>query len=168
MATRIIPALGWPTLPDTSGNVFAEPASLKGTNDPFPALIWVFNDTSTRLGLRSRFFIPPDYVGTPVILVEWTATATSGNVVWDFDYRAVGGNDAESLDQSGVQEAVTVTDAAPTAAWRKLEASMALTGANLAAGDEVQFELFRDGADGADTMAAAALLYGVRFSYSDV
>lgn len=168
MTTQIIPILGVNTVPDTSGSVFMEPFDIKSTNDVWKFLVFIFNDTATRIGLRGQFRVPQNYVGTAAIIFEWTATATSGNVVWDFDYRAVGGNDTESMDQAGTQESVTVTDAAPTAANNKLAASVNLTSANLAAGDLVEFELFRDGTDGAETMAAAATLFGAYFSYSDV
>ena len=153
-------------MPDTSGNVFFEPYNVKGTNDVWDRLVAIFNDTATRLGLAGGFVVPKNYVGAPAIIVVWTATAITGNVVWDLDYRAVGGNDTESLDQVGTQESVTVTDAAPGAAHRRLEASMALTAANLAVDDEVEFEFFRDGA-AADTMAAAAILFSLLFEYSD-
>jgi len=168
MATHRIPILGWPTVPDSSGNVFFEPYDVKATNDVWKRLVLIFNDTATRIGVRGGFTVPKNYVGSPKIIVVWTATATTGNVVWDFDYRAVGGNDTESLDQTGVQESVTVTDAAPTAAHNRLEAALTLTAANLAADDEVEFELFRDGADANDTMAAAAIVFSVLFEYSDV
>lgn len=167
MTTHRIPILNWATKPDVSGNVFVEDYSVKATNDVWDRLVTIFNDTSTRLGLAGGFTIPKNYVSAPKIIVVWTATATSGNVVWDFDYRAVGGNDAESLDQTGTQESVTVTDAAPGAAHRRLEAEMSLTAGNLAVDDEVEFELFRDGT-AADTMAAAAILFNLLFEFSDV
>ena len=167
MATRRIPVLGWPTIPDTSGNCFLEPYTIKSTNDVWGRQVVIFNDSGTRVGLRGGFTMPKDYVGSPVIVVVWTSTATSGNVVWDFDYRAVGGNDAESLDQTGTQEAVTVTDAAPGAAHRRLEATMALTAGNLAVDDEVEFEVFRDGVSASDTMAAAAILFQLLLEYTD-
>ena len=167
MATIRIPILGVETVPDTSGNVFQEPYTVKGTNDVWGRLVWIFNDTATRIGLRGGFAVPKNYVGTANIIVVWTATATTGDVVWDFDYRAVGVNDTERLDQAGTQEAVTVTDTAPTAAHNRLEASMTLTAANLAVDDEVEFELFRDGVAAGDTMAAAAILFALMFEYSD-
>lgn len=167
MATHRIPILGWGTVPDTSGNVFFEPYDVKATNDVWDRLVCIFNDTATRLGLRGGFTVPKNYVGTANVIVVWTATATTGDVVWDFDYRAVGGNDTESLDQAGTQEAVTATDTAPGAANRRLEASMALTATNLAVDDEVTFELFRDGVAAGDTMAAAAIVFQVLFEYSD-
>lgn len=167
MATHRIPILGFSTVPDASGNVFLEPYDVKATNDVWDRLVVIFNDTATRLGLQGGFVVPKNYVGSAKIIVVWTSTATSGNVAWDFDYRAVGGDDAESLDQSGTQESATVTDAAPGAAHRRLEAQISLTSANLAADDEVEFGLFRDGADGADTMTAAAIVFSVLFEYAD-
>lgn len=167
MATHRVPILDWSMSPDSTGNVTFEPYDIKATNDVWKALVGVYADTNTRLGLRGRFNVPKNYVGTAKLVAVWTSTATSGNVVWDCDYRAVGGNDAESLDQTSNQESVTVTDAAPGAANRRLEALLTLTSANLAVDDTVEFELFRDGADGADTMAAAALLFDLLFEYSD-
>lgn len=167
MATHRIPIIGWNTLPDNSGNVFFEPYPVKATNDRWDHGHFIFNDTSTRLELYGLFHVPKNYVGTAKIIIVWTTTAITGNVVWDFDYRAVGGDDAESLDQTGQQEALTVTDAAPGATDRRMEVSIALTSANLAADDTVEFLLARDGADAADTMAAAAQLVGLLFEYAD-
>ena len=167
MATHRIPILGWATVPDTSGDVFFEPYSVKATNDQWDHLVCVFNDTATRIGLRGRFDVPQNYVGTANLVVVWTSTATSGDVEWDFDYRAVGGNDTESLDQSGTQESVNANDTAPSAAHERMEISISLTDGNFAAGDTVQFELFRDGTDAGDTMAAAAMLFGLFFEYAD-
>ena len=167
MATHRIPILGFSTVPDDSGDVFLEPYSIKATNDVWKRLVAIFNDTSTRIGLRGSFDVPKDYVGSPNVIVVWTATATSGDVEWDFDYRAVGGNDVESLDQTGTQESVNVNDTAPSAIHERMEASLTLTAGNFAADDTVLFELFRDGVDAGDTMAAAAIVHGVLFEYAD-
>lgn len=167
MATHRMPILGFGTVPDTSGNVFFEPYDVKATNDVWDRLVCIFNDTSTRLGLHGGFTVPKNYVGTAKIIVVWTSTATSGDVEWDFDYRAVGGNDAESLDQTGTQETVNNNDTAPTAAHRRLECELVLTSGNFAVDDEVEFTLFRDGTDGGDTMTAAAIVFAVLFEYAD-
>lgn len=167
MATHRIPMLGWATMPDSTGSVFFEPQSVKGTNDPFPQLVAVFNDTATRIGLGGRFTVPKNYVGTAKVAIVWTSTATSGDVEWDFDYRAVGGDDAESLDQAGTQESVNLNDTAPSAAWERMECLITLTAANFAVDDEVEFALFRDGTDGGDTIAAAVTLFQLLFEYTD-
>ena len=167
MATLRIPILGAATVPDDSGDVFLEPYSVKATNDVWKRLVVIFNDSGTRIGLHGAFNVPKNYVGAPKVIVVWTATATTGDVEWDFDYRAVGGNDTESLDQTGTQETVNIADTAPSAIHERMEAVLALTAANLAADDTLLFELFRDGTDAGDTMAAAAIVHGVLFEYSD-
>lgn len=167
MATHRIPIINWATVPDTSGSVWVAAYDEFATNDVWDRLVVAFADGSTRIGLRGGFNVPKNYAGTASIIVVWTATVTSGDIVWDFDYRGVGGNDTESLDQAGTQESVTVTDTAPGAANRRLETSLSLTSANLEVDDEVTFELFRDGTDVADTMASNALLFGLYFQFSD-
>ena len=167
MATHRIPILGHATIPDESGSVFPEPYDIKASNDVWKFLVWIFNDTDTRIGLRGHFDVPQNYVDTAQIVIIWTSTATSGDVEWDFDYRAVGDDDAESLDQAGTQESVNSNDTAPSAAHERNVLAINLTSGNLAAGDTVEFELFRDGTDGGDTMSAAAILIGAYFQYAD-
>ena len=167
MATFRIPIFGFATLPGGGGDTYFETASVTQTNDLISQLVARFQDTATKIGIGGRFVVPKNYVGSPKIIVMWTSTATSGNVVWDFDYVAIGGNDSESLDPSAFTESVTVTDAAPTASQRKLDAEMSLTAGNLAADDIVEFLISRDGASGSDTMAAAAILYQILFEYTD-
>jgi len=168
LATHQLPILrSGGAKPDTSGNVFEEPYSIKATNDVWDPLVVVFNDTATKDKWHGTFTVPQNYVGTAAIIPIWTSTATSGNVVWEFGYRTVGGDDTTSLDQSGTEEAPTVTDAAPTAAHRRLTPTISPTSANFAAGETVEFYIARDGT-AADTMAAAALLFELIFQYLDV
>jgi hypothetical protein len=141
--------------------------TIKATNDVWPALVAVFNDTATRIGLHGRFTVPKNYVGSAKLAVIWSSTATTGDVEWDFDYRAVGGDDAESLDQAGTQESVNLNDTAPGAAHRRMECLITLTAGNFAVDDEVEFTLFRDGTDGGDTIAAAVMLFALLFEYAD-
>ena len=167
MATHRIPILGWATNPDTSGSVFFEPYTIKATNDVWGRLVCVFNDTATRIGLHGGFTVPKNYVGSAKLVVVWTTTATSGDVEWDCDYRAVGGDDAESLDQTSNQESVNLNDTAPSAANERMECLITLTAANFAVDDEVEFTLFRDGTDAGDTIAAAVMLFQLMFEYAD-
>lgn len=167
MATHRIPILGWGSIPDTSGNVFFEPYDVKATNDVWDRLVLVFNDTATRIGIHGGFTVPKNYVGSSNLVIQWTTTATTGDVEWDFDYRAVGGNDLESLDQAGTQESVNSNDTAPSAAHEKMEFSIALTAGNFAVDDEVEFTFFRDGTDAGDTIAAATIVFALLFEYAD-
>jgi len=167
MATHRIDIMGWSTSPGNNGNVFFEPYFIKATNDAWGYLIAVFNDTSTRDFFNGRFSVPQNYVGTANLIVVWTTTATTGDVEWDFDYRAVGGNDTESLDQSGTQESVNANDTAPSATDERMEISISLTDANFATGDTVQYKMFRDGTDGGDGISAAVQIHGLYFEYAD-
>jgi putative transposon-encoded protein len=168
MATFRLPVLGFASAPDTSGDVFLESYAVKATNDFWKKLVVVFDDTATKIGLHGSFSVPQNYVGTANLVIVWTSTATSGDVEWDFDYRAVGGNDSESLDQATAQESVNANDTAPSATDERMEISIALTDANFLAGDTVSFVLYRDGTDGGDTIAASVTLHDLFFEYADV
>jgi hypothetical protein len=172
MATIVIPILGISTYPDNSGECWLEPYGILASNDAWNYGVFRFGASNAaqptvRHGLYGQFRVPQNYVTSAVIVPVWTATVTTGDVVWDFDYRTVGGDDTTSLDQAGVEESVSVTDASPTAAHRRLTASLSLTSGNLAAGETVQFYLARDGTDASDTMAGSAILHGLYFQYSD-
>ena len=106
MPTFRLPILGFATNPDASGDVFFEPATIKATNDFFQGLVLVFNDSSNDDELFGRFAVPQNYVGSANVVIVWTTTATTGDVELGFAYRAVGGNDAESLDQATAQESL--------------------------------------------------------------
>lgn len=153
-------------LPNGSGSVFFEPYSIKATNDVTGGMVLIFNDTATRIGIRGNFIVPQNYVGTAKLLVDWTSTAITGDVEWDFDYRAVA--IGESFDQATVQETVNLNGTAPVAAHERRVTELVLTSTNLVAGDQVLFELFRDGTDAGDTMVAAAIVFGAYLEYSDV
>jgi len=167
MATHKISILGINTRPDTSGDVYLQSYEEHATNDVWGLNVFVFADSGTRIGLKGAFNVPENYVGTASIVPVWTTAATSGDVEWDFDYRAVGGDDTESLDQSGTQESVNSNDTAPSAAHERLTPSLSVTDGNFAAGDTVLFELFRDGTDAGDTLADEALLFDLLFQYDD-
>lgn len=166
MATHRMSILRKPN-PDSSGNVFCEGYTVKATNDAWNHQIVIFNDSGTKIGFYDTFEVPQNYVGAAKFIAVWTSTATSGNVVWQCDYRTVAGDDANSLDQAGTEETPNVTDAAPTAANRRLEAQISPTAANFAAGETVEFFFNRLGTSGSDTMAAAAQLHDLLFEWSD-
>lgn len=167
MATLRKSILGINTKPDTSGNVYFDSYANHATNDVWPFNLFVFTDSGTRIGIYGTFDVPQNYVGGAKFIMVWTSATTSGDVEWDVDYRAVGGNDTESLDQSGSQESLNVADTAPSAAHERLTAELSATAGNFAAGDTVEFGAFRDGTDAGDTHAASALLVDVLFEYTD-
>lgn len=169
MATRRIPILGWATLPGAGGDVFFEPATIKASNDFFKGLVLVFNDSGADDEIFGRFNVPKEYVGTAKIVIVWTTTAITGDVEWGFAYRAVGGNDVESLDQATAQESLLSgnNDTAPSAVNERMEFSIALTDANLAPDDTVQFIFSREGLDVGDGLAAAVRVFDLFFEFSD-
>lgn len=168
MAVHHIPILGADTVPDTSGSVYAEPvASNLQANDRYPGMCFVFADTSVRNKLGVGFEIPQNYVGTAKLGLIWATTVTSGKVVWEFDYTSIAAT--ESGDPSADQESTTSTGVTVPGTARLLTMTeISLTSANFAAGDWVQGEIVRDGADTTnDTAAASAYLLGAYFSYAD-
>lgn len=120
-------------------------------------------------GLHGQFTVPQNYVTTAVIIPVWTSTAITGNCRWRFTYRSVGGDDTTSLDQTGNEEQVSLTDAAPGAALRRMTPTgLALTSANFAVGETVEYLFERNDDSATDTMAADAILVDLLFQYSDV
>jgi hypothetical protein len=162
--TRRKSVLNWKTLPDTSGNVFFEPYTIKSTNDFFGVGNWIFNNPGADLKLYFSHEIDDTYVGTASFIVVWTSTIISGNFGIEIGYRCISGNDAESLDQATAQEVLNTTDVAPGATDRRMEISLALTSANCAAGDTIQGYIARD--DSADTLAGAISLWDLMLTYS--
>lgn len=166
MSTFRLPILGWATLPDSSGNVFFQPAAIFQANDLATQMIAVFADTATKIGLGGRFTIPKNYANNAKAIFVWTANANSGNVQWVFDYRPVGGSN--SLDPSSFIENPTGNNAAPGTGWNRVETSLSLNSTNFGVDNEVIFVASRDGANAGDNMAANAFLFQLLFEYTDV
>jgi len=166
MATRILSIINAFTNPDVNGDTYFEPSSIAlNANDRYPHHVITFASQAARRGIYGKFRVPNDYVGSADLIIEWTTTATSGDVVFDFDYTAIAVG--ESLDPSADQETASVTDTADATARDRNAATIAITDANLVAGDEVQFYFVRDAADAADTLAASAYVIGLYLQYAD-
>jgi hypothetical protein len=165
MATIRLSIFGAATLPDTSGNVWPEPAAVTQTNDHYAQTVWRFKDTATKDSLGFRFSVPSNFVSSPVFEVIWTSTATSGNVVWNADYNS--GSKTATLDPSTDEENLTVTTGAPGTSQTGVASQMSATAGNFAANDVCQGKISRNGASGSDTMAADAVVYDVIFQYAD-
>lgn len=167
MATKRVPIIGWQSVPDGTGEVTFEAFDVVATNDAWKHMVLSFQDTANRHGIYGAFRVPDDFVGTAKLEVKWTSATTTGDVEWDFDYRAIGGDDSESLDQATAQESVNSNDTAPSAAFELMSIEIALTSGNFAAGDIVEFFLARDGTDAGDTIADNVLLFEALFQYAD-
>lgn len=164
MATRNIPI---PLqLPD--GGAYFELADTNFlANDRYSRMVLALPDTGTKIGCTGRFRVPKNYVGTPELVIVWGTTATSGNVVFDFDAKAVA--DGESLDPSTDDETATATVAAPGTARLAKVTTIALS-ATYAPDDLVTFKLSRDGATGGgatDTLGATCYVEAAYFQYVD-
>jgi len=169
VATHRIGIIDWRSNPDASGDVFIEPYTIKATNDFWKLLVLIFNDSGADDEYFGAFDVPQNYVGTANLVVVWTSTAITNDWEIGFAYRAVGGNDAESLDQTTAQESLLAgnNDTAPSATDERMEFTIALTDANFAAGDTVPYIFSREGADAGDGIAAAIIVWGLFFEYND-
>ncbi len=169
MATHQIPILNSWSLPDSSGDVFFEPASvLTPTNDLYDHLVLVFNDSGNKDTIAGIFHVPQNYVDTANLVIVWTSTATTGDVDFDLDYTAIGGNDTESLDPSSHLRSPTGSDTAPGTTTYRMTLTIALTDTDFTAGDSVPFNFSRDGVtEGGGGIAAAVRVYGAHFEYND-
>tara|TARA_R100001244_G_scaffold40818_3_gene36723 strand:- start:1265 stop:1762 length:498 start_codon:yes stop_codon:yes gene_type:complete len=165
MATFRMSILGFSTKPDSSGDVFPEPQSVKGTNDFFDQLVYIFNDSGTKIGLYGSFEVPENYVGGAKFVPAWDTTATSGDVEWDIDYRAVAAG--ESVDQATAQEALNQNDTAGGSAHLLQVAELSATAGNFSPGDLVQYIIYRDGVDAGDTIAASVRLLKLNFEWTN-
>ena len=153
-------------MPDTSGDVWGEPASILNTNTPFGDFIWIFEDSGNADDLFFSFGIPEDFKSNAFLRVIWTSSATSGDVDLDFLYRAVGGSDLESLDQSTAQRTISQTNlSAPSATRERMTTDFSMTDADLAADDTVKCALRR--LSNNDTMAAKLQVHEIRFYWDE-
>jgi len=164
MATRAKSILGAATLPD--GVVFQEPSSVNVlVNDRYPGMVYVFKDTGTRIKLGVGFYIPPNYVGTPIIRLIWLTVLTSGDVRWEADLTSIA--DGESGDPSADQESIPLTVTVPGTARLLKYTDLAFTAGTFAPNDFVQGVIARDGTEAADTAAGSVYLYDAQFLFSD-
>lgn len=138
-----------------------------GTNDIFRGPFYVASSTSASIGHHGSFAVPTNCNDSIYsVMIPFTVAVGSGNVVIDFNYASIGGDDTESFDVSAWEESLTVTDAAPSASLRRLSQSFNLNPANIAPGDTFTFALLRDGLDGADTAAGGLLFKDLKFECS--
>ena len=167
MALHRRPILGVNTKPDESGEVFPEPYSVKATNKNWKHYGFIFNDGGSRNGLSGMFTVPKGYFDSAELVAVWTSIVTSGVLGWEFDYRAVGGDDSESFDQPTPQETILLTDNAPTSVNNRLVVVTSLTDVNFSIDDDVEFEFFRNVSGSLDTLVGAGILKRLFFQYAD-
>lgn len=153
--------MGMSLNPDTSGNVFIEPYTIKATNDFFKQNVIVFNNPSADEVLYGSFELPVGATSGSVFKLVWTTTATTGTAQWSLKYRVVTGDNTNSLDQATATETVTASPTAPGATDRRMETTFTPTNSNFATAGTVQWILTR--VDASDTVAAAITVHALRF-----
>jgi len=163
MASHRVPIGGYQLAPDSSGSVFFEPYSIKATNDVWRHMICVFEQSTSQMTLYGVFDTPLNYSSGGSVIPVWTTTATSGAIEWGFASRVVGGDDIESLDQSGTESVDTNIDVAPSAANERLETEITFT-PTTSGGSTVEFQFSRRSTGG---IAAACTLHNLLFEYED-
>jgi hypothetical protein len=94
----------------------------------------------------------------------WTAASSTGDVVWGLQGRAYADDDA--IDQAwGTAQTVTDTLLATGDIHYTAESSAITLAGTPAAGQLVQFRVYRDADAGGDTLAADAKLLGIKIYY---
>jgi hypothetical protein len=148
----------------------AFPALTKGGTN-FPVIGLAF-DAATAEGAFWEFRATNYASGDVSVSVDWYAdTATSGVVVWGAQVKAITPDtDTTDVETASLATAVTVSDThlGTTAQRIQRAPTIALTGASLdslAAEDAVWIRVYRDAANGSDTLAGDALIVGVTVSY---
>jgi hypothetical protein len=153
---------GWPSI--TSGSNYPIQAETT-TNDVNYYYIGFPDGTQTFANWAMP--MPSDYnAGTITAVFYWAAESASLNsVVWGIAGRSYA--DGDALDQA-YGTAVEVTDANQASDDVNISAvSGAITlGGTVAAGNYVQFRVYRNPAAGGDTLAATAKLLAVRINYN--
>jgi hypothetical protein len=153
-------------VPDTSGNVFWQPASLIDTNDFYGTnQILAFANTATHDKANARIVVPKNYVGTATIVVRFKTTATSGDALWTCNYTSIAAN--ETGDPAAAQETLAGSATAVPGTTNLLkDITFTLTSANIAPDDTLFIQIGRNGA-GADTVASTLQLVDCFFDYAD-
>lgn len=124
-------------------------------------------DDSTRENACFQIQMPKSWdEGTLICQFVWKCGATSGDVIWGI--QAVSFADDDALD-TAFGTAVEVTDTAGGAADDCMisDESSAMTVAGSPGAEEfVVFKVYRDAADGSDTLSGDAELLGVKIHYT--
>ena len=167
MATHDLPILGAMTGPDTSGDIFFEPAEVAMTLGTAALgglqVLTMQAPTGSDIGVYGKFNIPQNYVGTPVLVIRG-ALGEAANTL-GFGLQQLSRADSEALDT-----ALEAEDIASNGTWTGYvaediyEETITITpSAAFVVGDEVFFFFFRD--DSVDTQTGEFYLTGLFFRH---
>jgi hypothetical protein len=143
------------------------PALTKGGTN-FPAMGLAFDATAAENAFW--MFRAINYAsGNLTLNLDWyAATASSGDVVWSAAIAAITPDaDTQDVETKAFATANTVTDTHLGTTGKRLHrCTITITNLDsLAAEDDVWLKIFRDAANGADTMTGDAVLAGATVSY---
>lgn len=155
------------TTPDTGGNSWIQSSTINGSASVLGSMVYIASSTTAKTGFFGTQYIPDNFASSSAqVVIDWTATSTSNAVVWNFDYRCVGGTNTTSLYGTTYQESKTVTSNNPSTAGFKITSNMDINaGYYCSAGNTMQYYLYRDGTNGADTSTVDAEIYNAVIKY---
>lgn len=130
--------------PELMGTPGADPAVISELSNGIAIMTFV-NAATTSILLNAQVLA----ASTDIIIV-WSATPTSGNVVWEAAYLETA--DDEDMDAAMATE--ETTDAVSAVADGQVKTTVSLTG--LTVGNTLMLKISRLGGDGSDTLAATA------------
>jgi hypothetical protein len=138
----------------------------KGTQTAPPAYYMTADfDAATKEVGYWRVVVPQDYVSGGTLRLFAQANATSNAAIISAAVSAVTPGDADTMLEHAFGAEATLTWTATTEARRLISGTITLTMDSAAVGDVIVIRLFRDGANGSDTLSvdwelvAAALEY---------
>jgi hypothetical protein len=106
------------------------------------------------------FFPGVDYTKDIDFVINYSTAATSGNIIWDVDYIAAGGNE----DVGGAVTTLSETAGAQAVADVLYSSPVFTIPANtISSGDLLWLTVRREAADAGDTCASDAVFYGINF-----
>ena len=111
------------------------------------------------------FRMPADFASTLALIIHYKAGTNTGAVVWGCDVMAA--SEDELITTDSYDTANTVTDTVPATTGNLGIVSLSLTNADsVAAGDWVAIRVYRDGDNGADTLANIADIVALSLTYT--
>lgn len=154
----------------SSGNATPPIRRIQGTEaNPKKHFLVAAFDAATAQYLTIPLRWPVNYASGGTVLFQWMANSASANsVVWAARLGAITAADADTPVEHAAAAASTVTAAGnATEARRLMDSSITLANLDSAAvGDLAFLIVYRDAANGADTLAVEAELIIVTFQYT--
>lgn len=140
----------------------------KGTGTaPVPFQVYAAFDPATNEYLTYTFTCPGNYASGGTFRLLWAANATSGNCVWGARVGAITPGDVDTyLEHNAAAATTTTTGVNATEARRVIETSISPSMDSMAAYDLVRVIIYRDAANGSDTLTVDAELLSIIMDYT--